>query len=272
MKSLSIWGFTILFVALAQACPAVASANQQAAIESLFQGEEAESLRSQRIRTVDHFVRHISTVPANRGETVRLFVRERVQGDLHHGHQRPRPVVLMIHGATESVISGFDLRFENYSWMAYLAAAGFDVFAMDHTGYGLSPRPLMDNPCNTTRAAQQALLIPNPLSAPCDPNYPFTLTNMQSDWDEIDTVVNYLRRKRGVRRVSLVGWSRSGVRIGGYAAQHPEKVEKLLFYSPRYNRLDPTAPPNALPERGVPTALLAVNDFTDWDLQAKCES
>src|SRR5262249_51618986 len=62
-----------------------------------------------------------------------------------------------------------------------------------------------------------------------------------------------------------------GVRIGGYAAQHPEKVEKLLLYAPRYVRLDPSDPPRGLPEPGVPTAMLAVDDFADWDTQVKCE-
>jgi hypothetical protein len=95
----------------------------------------------------------------------------------------------MIHGATVSVVPGFDLQFENYSWMDYLASAGFDVFAMDHTGYGLSPRPMMDNPCNNSPSEQQLYLVPNPLAHPCSPAYPFQLTTIQSDWDEIDTVV-----------------------------------------------------------------------------------
>jgi alpha-beta hydrolase superfamily lysophospholipase len=56
----------------------------------------------------------------------------------------------MVAGATVSVVPAFDLQFENYSWMEYLATAGFDVFAMDVTGYGLSPRPMMDDPCNNS--------------------------------------------------------------------------------------------------------------------------
>ena len=196
---------------------------------------QSEVEDSHRILTVDHFVPHISTVPASEGELVELFVRERVR----RGHHRDRPVVLMVTGAATPSVEVFDLRFENYSWMASLARAGFDVFAMDFTGYGLSPRPTMDDPCNTSRPIQQMFLIPNPLPEPCDPGYPFTLTNMQSDWDEIDTVVDYIRQLRGVERVNLIGWSRAGVRIGGYTARHPEKVEKLFLYAPRYNRLDP---------------------------------
>jgi alpha-beta hydrolase superfamily lysophospholipase len=32
--------------------------------------------------------------------------------------------------------------------MEFLAQDGFDVFAMDLQGYGLSTRPRMDDPCN----------------------------------------------------------------------------------------------------------------------------
>ena len=39
-----------------------------------------------------------------------------------------------------------------------LARAGFDVFAMSHTGYGPSPRPLMDDPCNVDREFQPHLI------------------------------------------------------------------------------------------------------------------
>jgi hypothetical protein len=34
----------------------------------------------------------------------------------------------------------FDVRYQDYSWMEYLAREGFDVFAMDTTGYGRSTR------------------------------------------------------------------------------------------------------------------------------------
>jgi hypothetical protein len=66
-------------------------------------------------------------VPANAGKRVELFVREKVE----NGRRGKAPVVLMIGGTTISAIPDFDLQFEDYSWMDYLAAAGFDVFAID---------------------------------------------------------------------------------------------------------------------------------------------
>jgi pimeloyl-ACP methyl ester carboxylesterase len=223
---------------------------------------------SEGIRTVDHFVPHISTVLANEGERVELFVREKVRGH----HRRNSPAVLMVHGATGPSVPAFDLQYKNYSWMDFLARAGFDVFAMDHTGYGLSPRPTMDDPCNASLAQQQSLLIPNPLPAPCPASYPFRLTTTQSDWDEINTVVDYILQFRGVDRVSLIGWSLGGLRMGGYAARHPEKVDKLFLYAPVYNRFHPSDPPSVLPQAGVPLQVptIAASNNT-WDSQVQCE-
>jgi pimeloyl-ACP methyl ester carboxylesterase len=230
----------------------------------------------EQVLTIDRFVPHISTVPANAGEHVELFVRERVRrGDdderANVDQRHRRPVVLMITGSTQPAIVPFDVRFQNYSWMAFLARAGFDVFAMDLTGYGLSPRPQMDDACNAADAEQTALLIPNPLPAPCSPSYPFNLTTAQSDWDEIDTVVDYLRELRHVKKVSLIGWSLGGPRAGGYAARHPDKVKRLVLYAPSYDRLEPSDPPSELPETGVPLTVRTIASFfSNWDRQVRC--
>jgi pimeloyl-ACP methyl ester carboxylesterase len=229
---------------------------------------QSDGEQSQDVLTIDRFVPHVSTADANKGDPVELFVRERV----HRGHHPNRPVVLMIEGATAPAVPVFDLRFRNYSWMAFLARAGFDVFTMDLQGYGASPRPRMDDPCNT-QDTQQDLLIPNPLPAHCAPSYPFKMA-MQSEWDEIDAVVNYIRDLRGVEKVSLIAWSRGGPRAGAYAAQHPEKVEKLFLYSPAmYNRAGPSGPPLKLPQSGFLMQLGSLaNTFLNWDGQVGCEN
>jgi pimeloyl-ACP methyl ester carboxylesterase len=231
---------------------------------------EVDSERDERepVLTIDHFVLHTSTALANQGDTVQLFVRERVLRSHHH---HPRGVVLMVEGAVTPAVPEFDLRFSNYSWMAFLAQAGFDVFTMDLQGYGASPRPRMDDPCNT-QDSQQDLLIPYPLSEHCMPSYPFKMA-IQSDWDEIDRVVDYIRDLRGVEKISLISWSRGGPRSGGYAAQHPEKVDKLFLYSPAmYNRTGRSDPP-PLPEPGFLMQLGRLDDsFRTWDGQVGCEN
>jgi len=97
---------------------------------------------SGQILTIDHFVRVRSTVPAIAGQPAQLYVRERVQaGALARGARAADRVVLFVHGAGTPAEVAFDVPHAGYSWMAYLAEAGFDVFSVDMTGYGRSTRP-----------------------------------------------------------------------------------------------------------------------------------
>jgi pimeloyl-ACP methyl ester carboxylesterase len=231
---------------------------------------EAETQNDQiaNVLTIDHAVPHISTVAANSGELVQLFVRERVRRDVD---QSPRPAVLMIHGRSVPVLAAAELRYEDYDWALFLArSGGFDVFMLDFQGSGRSPRPRMDDPCNAPNA-QQGLLIPNPLSATCPHSYPFTLNTETSDLDELDAVVDYIRQLRGVDRVHLVSWSAGSFRIGPYAVRHPDKVASLFFFAPIFNTAFRGTPPIADP---TPMTLLTRADVfagdgrvTGWDVE-----
>ena len=227
--------------------------------------------------TVERFVPHTSTVPANAGQRVGLYLREKLSEAtarrIDQGQTPASRVVLFVHGGSVSSIPDYDLDYKDYSWMGYLAEAGFDTFAMDQTGYGRSPRPTMDDPCNMD-ADNQAIVIPNPLREPCAPSYPFGLTTVQSDWDEIDTVVDYIRELRGVDRVSLLGWSAGGRRTGGYASRHPEKVDKLFLFAPGYDSTGPSTPPADLPQPGVPMRLQTHETLTEgrWEANVACEN
>jgi len=227
--------------------------------------------------TVDRFVAHVSSVPANKGQKVGLFLHEkltdRLAGGIDAGTAPEGRVVLFVHGNSVPSVADFDLPYKDYSWMAYLAEAGFDTFAMDHTGYGHSPRPAMDDPCNMD-AANQAIVIPSAIFAECEPAYPHSLTNSESDWDEIDSVVDYIRDLRGVDRVSLIGWSRGGPRVGGYAARHPDKVDKLILYAPGYEAAQASNAPHELPSAGVPMGLQTHDALMHdrWQSVVACEN
>ncbi len=229
-----------------------------------------------RFVVTERFVPHVSTVPANEGERVGLYLRERAAvatvEQFQSGTVPEGLVVLFVHGGSVSSIPDYDLDFKDYSWMAYLAEAGFDTFALDQTGYGRSPRPMMDDPCNMSRE-DQALVTPNPLAGPCAPNYPYGSTTVQSDWDEIDTVVNYIRDLRGVQRVSLIGWSAGGRRAGGYASRHPGKVDKLFLFAPGYSPNGASLAPSDLPRAGVPMRLQTRETLTQgrWEQNVVCE-
>jgi alpha-beta hydrolase superfamily lysophospholipase len=107
------------------------------------------------IVTTDRFIAHVSTVPAIRGQTVGLFLRERALASTIAAGTKPH-VVLMVHGDFAPSTVAYDLRYRDYSFMAAMARAGFDVFAMSHTGYAPSPRPLMDDPCNVVERGEFA--------------------------------------------------------------------------------------------------------------------
>jgi pimeloyl-ACP methyl ester carboxylesterase len=161
----------------------------------------------------------------------------------------------------------FDVPYADYSWMAYLAAAGYDVFSMDMTGYGRSTRPsAMNDVCNLTEEQQRALG-----AATCKASYGQQLTTVASDWDDIDAVVEHLRKLRGVARVSLVGWSLGGPRAGGYAAQHADKVDKLVVLAPAYNRAATAQPPTPNPAAGAAFNTQSHAEFAaNWDRQVGC--
>jgi pimeloyl-ACP methyl ester carboxylesterase len=223
---------------------------------------------SQQILTVDHYVANRSIVPSIDGQTVQLYVRERVKpATIQRGAPRDDRVVLFVHGAGTPAEVAFDVPHSDYSWMAYLAAAGFDVFSMDMTGYGRSTRPnLMNDVCNLLTEQQTALG-----RTPCDATHDAQLTTIASDWDDIDAVVEYIRVLRDVPSVSLVGWSLGGPRAGGYAARNPAKVAKLVLLAPAYSRDASQDAPQPSPARGAAFNAQSHVDFTaNWDRQVGC--
>lgn len=220
--------------------------------------------------TTDRFVTHVSTVPATRGQTVGLFLREKTLPATIAPGVQPH-VVLMVHGGFAPSIAAYDLDYKDYSFMAALARAGFDVFALSHTGYAPSPRPLMDDPCNV-EAEFQPELIPHVLHAPAPPRYPWKLVSSRSEWDELETVIRHVKQLRGVERVSLVGWSTGAPRAGGYAALHPGEVDKLVLFGPA-PYFASEAPPAQLPEPGAPTILQSKEFLLHrrWQDLVRCE-
>jgi pimeloyl-ACP methyl ester carboxylesterase len=225
----------------------------------------------ERLLTIDHYVRTKSTVPAIAGQPAQIYVRERAKAaTVTREPGSGDRIVLFVHGAGTPAEVAFDVPYQDYSWMAYLARSGFDVFSMDTTGYGRSTRPAaMNDPCNLA-PEQQAGFTPALIAARCAPSYPYQLTTIASDWDDLGAVVDYLRSLRHVDRVSLIAWSLGGPRSAGYAAQHPDKIAKLVLLAPAYNRSASAKPP-ALPAEGVAMNTQSRAEFdANWDRQVGC--
>jgi len=227
--------------------------------------------------TIDRLVSHVSTVPAIAGKPIDLFVREKVIASMieaSDGKARPGSVVLFVHGGYSPSTLAFDVPYRDYSWMEYLARAGFDVFGMDMTGYGRSGHPMMDDPCNLI-PAHQKLVVPKNIPEPCSPKYPFELVSSDSESADIDAVVDFIRKLRGVDKITLIGWSGGGIRTGTYTVRNPHKVEKLIILaSSNYSRKNPDNRPETLPKPGAPMTMQVreVGINQRWLNTAKCEN
>jgi pimeloyl-ACP methyl ester carboxylesterase len=139
--------------------------------------------------------------------------------ELHLRNQRPLKaesfaagkVVLFVHGATFPSTVAFDFDMPGGSWMKFMAARGFDVYALDIRGYGGSTRP--------------PAMAQEPASNP-----PFADTREATR--DIAAAVDFILKRRGVRQLVLIGWSWGTTTTAAYAAEHPDKVGKLVLVSP----------------------------------------
>lgn len=223
----------------------------------------------------DLIVHTISTLPLYAGLSAKLdvhavrpaFADTRPTDDQDDGcRDEPRSVVVMLHGAMTEGTTSFDLQFRDYSLMEGMARRGIDAFSVNLLGYGFSKRFGLDDPCNASVAMQQTFLIPNPLSQTCaNPDEAFHFTNTGAAVEQLDEVVDEVRRRTRVETVSLFGWSRGGVVIGAYAGAHPEKVRSLAFLASGYGFGNP---PTGVP---LPGPSLLVRDrarmFGEWTPQ-----
>lgn len=124
-------------------------------------------------------------------------------------------IVLYVHGATYPAETAFDLQLGGLSWMDYIATRGYDVYLVDVRGYGKSTRPPeMDRP-----AAEHEPIV-----------------RTQTAVKDVGTAVEFIRKRRGVDKVVLLGWSWGTTIMGMYTSQNNEKVHKLVLYAPGWLR------------------------------------
>lgn len=120
-------------------------------------------------------------------------------------------VVLFVHGATYPSETAFDINLPGGSWMEYVATLGYDAYLVDVRGYGLSTRPAA-------------------MSQPSSANPPFATT--ADAIKDIGTAVDFIRQRRGVAKINLVGWSWGTTTTAGYTTQNNDKINKLVLYAP----------------------------------------
>ena len=220
---------------------------------------------------------HTSTVPVNAGQRVGLYLREKAAAEAIARFEAGAPpegrVVLFVHGGSVPSVPDYDLDYQDYSWMGFLAAAGFDTFAMDHTGYGRSPRPAMDDACNMSEAdsgAGDAASARRAVRSGLPVRVDHGAVGLGRDRHRRRLHPRSAGRRTGQSHRVVGG----GRRTGGYAARHPEKVDRLFLFAPGYSPDGPSEAPDGLPEPGVPMRLQTHETLTQgrWQDNVVCEN
>ncbi|MBX9629370.1 MAG: alpha/beta hydrolase [Burkholderiales bacterium] len=119
------------------------------------------------------------------------------------GSPAGKPVVVLAHGSATAGKESFDLAVpgrKDYSLMDRFARAGFDVFALDVHGFGRSTHP--EGYVTTEGAAE-----------------------------DLDAVVDAVRRERGVARVHVIAWSWATQYAGLFVSAHGDKVDRYVSYA-----------------------------------------
>jgi pimeloyl-ACP methyl ester carboxylesterase len=133
----------------------------------------------------------------------------------------PERTLLYVHGTTQAASATFDLRLDGVSWMEFIARHGFDVYLLDLRGYGRSTRP-------------------PEMRAPAEAHAPIVTTDVALS--DFASAAEFIRRRRGIDRLDVMGWSWGTVIAAAYAAQNPDKVERLVLFAPVWLRDPPAAP------------------------------
>lgn len=112
-----------------------------------------------------------------------------------------RPVLFLVHGSSVSAKPSFDLTVPGrgeYSLMNVFAGYGFDVWTMDHEGYGKSARTAGNS-------------------------------DVASGVEDLKAASEVVVRETGQPRAHFYGGSSGALRAAGFAMARPERVDRLIL-------------------------------------------
>ncbi len=142
-----------------------------------------------------------------------LFVRNKYPRGMTHFEAGQ--TVLFVHGATYPASTSFDLSLDGFSWMDFIAARGFDVYLLDLRGYGRSTRPAeMDRPAQD--------------------NPPIVRGDVALS--DIGAAVRFIRARRGIAALCLIGWSWGTTLVATYTSRNPDEIVRLVLFAPLWLR------------------------------------
>jgi len=112
-----------------------------------------------------------------------------------------RPVLFLVHGSSSGAKSSFDLSVPGhgeYSTMNVFARAGFDVWTMDHEGYGQSSRTEGNS-------------------------------DIASGVEDLKAAVDVIAHETGATRCAFMGESSGAIRAGAFAIMARDRVDRLML-------------------------------------------
>lgn len=113
----------------------------------------------------------------------------------------PRPVLFLVHGSSNSSRSSYDLNVPGkgeYSLMNVFARYGYDVWTMDHDGYGYS-----GSSGNSSDIA--------------------------SGVEDLKAAIPVVMKETGMQKTHIYGTSSGGIRAAAYAQAQPKAVDRLVL-------------------------------------------
>lgn len=144
---------------------------------------------------------------------IQLYIRNKhAEGMSKFSAER---TVIYVNGTTQASESTFDLPLDGFSWMDYIAARGYDVYLVDLRGYGGSSRP--------PEMGQPAANNP-------------AIVRTGTAIKDLASAIDHVLARRDLHSLNIIGWSWGATIAGAYAAEHNDKVKRLVLYAPQWVR------------------------------------
>jgi pimeloyl-ACP methyl ester carboxylesterase len=136
---------------------------------------------------------------ANKGNVKLNLWRKRASAP--KAGEPPLPILFLVHGSSNSTRTSYDLAVPGkgeYSMMNMFARYGYDVWTMDHDGYGRSGSSGNNS-------------------------------DIASGVEDLKAAIPVVLQETGQQKMHMYGTSSGAIRAGAYAQTQPERVDRLMM-------------------------------------------
>ncbi len=136
---------------------------------------------------------------AHKGDVKLSMFRKRLDAPV--AGEQPRPVLFLVHGSSTASRASYDLSVPGkgeYSMMNVFAGYGYDVWTMDHDGYGRSGSSGNNS-------------------------------DIASGVEDLKAAMPVIAQETGQRKLHFYGTSSGGIRAAAFAQAQPDSVDRLVL-------------------------------------------